>query len=94
MIVFKELCGDSFTQLDRAGRRSIFGETFLDGGNCGLFDEIRGIKIWFAGAETDNIAALGFKLVGTGCDGEGCGSDDVLDPAIDFKHVRGEILNE
>ena len=69
---------DGLAQLYDARGGGIAGKVVTDGGDTGLLDVIRRIKIGFTGAETDHINAVGLHLLEQGVNGQCRGCADSL----------------
>jgi hypothetical protein len=63
--------GDGCAQLRDAGGGGVFGEAGGQRLGGGVFDVLRGVEVRFAGAETDDVQAVGLHLLGLRVNGEG-----------------------
>ena len=65
------LVGDGRAQLGNAGGGGVFGEAGGQGLGAGVFDVLRGVEVRLAGAEADDVQAVGLHLLGLGVNGQG-----------------------
>ena len=63
-----QLCDDGLLELGDAVDDGVLGEALVDGLLGRVFDVGRGVEIRLAGAEADDVAALGPQLRGAGRD--------------------------
>jgi hypothetical protein len=64
----RELCDDRLLELGDTVDHGVLGEPLVDGLLGRVLDVLRGVEVRLAGAEADDVAALGAQLRGPGRD--------------------------
>ena len=62
--------GDGCAQFGDAGGGGVFGEAGGQRLGAGVFDVLRGVEVRLAGAEADDVQAVGLHLLGLGVNGQ------------------------
>jgi hypothetical protein len=70
---------DGLAHVGNAGNDGVAGEVGFDGGDGRVLDVARRGEMGLAGAEVDQVGALGAQLGGLGGHGHGCGDFNAAD---------------
>src|SRR5206468_11954369 len=65
-----EFVGNRLAQFRNAAARRVFGESFVQRLDRGVFDVLLRVEIRFARSEADDVLAFGLHLLGLGVDGQ------------------------
>ncbi len=69
----------ALAHVGNAGHHGVAGEVGVDGGDGGVLDVARSGEVRLAGAEIDQVGALGAQFGGLSGHGHGCGNLNAAD---------------